>query len=412
MATAGSINIFVNANTRNFDKGIEKVHKSLSGLTKGMADIAASVYLAQQAFGAARGAVDAFVQRIERLDEIADMSERLNISADAIQVFRRAAVIAGGDVESLNKSLAVFQRTLGDAAGGAKGPSGALDKLNLSAKELVNLKLDEAFKLVIARLEAMPTPTERAAVAADLFGKSSGMLAEFLEHGSSALQQASQDIEMFGAKLDGNLDSINKAQNAVERLGLAWEGMWDKFTIGTSQRVMSTWDHLKSQIDTIRGWFTFSGGALPSPFRAGGSNEPIVPPTPPPPHQRFDAAGELPYMLSQWSGLLDSGLASGGMQGAANPGLNFMGGGSIRAFLQQAIGIDALGAPGLRGATGGAAALEFGSAGAFSAIQQSKREDEMRKLQKQEVEETKKINTNLEKILDAGSLLFSLDLQG
>lgn len=105
-------------------------------------------------------------------------------------------------------------------------------------------------------------------------------------------------------------------------------------------------------------------------------------------------------MLAEWGQLQDAGLSLGPRSGAANPNLPGFGGNPFTAELRRMIGIEPF-SPSASGATGGAGAMEFGSLGAYQAIQASKREDESRRLMRQELEESKKQTKLLERIEDA-----------
>lgn len=421
MATAGVINVIVRAITKPFDDGINGVHKQLRGLTKGFADINGAVAVAQKAFSAVSGAISTLTDEISRLDEIGDTAERLNITADSLVKLQRAAQLTGGEVEGVAKSLAILQRTLGDAAMGNAGPVKALDKLGLSAKELIKLNLSDAFQKIVERISKLPTPAERASLAADLFGKSASNLTGLLTQGSSAIQEATKDIESFGAVLDETrLKSIDEAQKSMERLSMSWQSVKTEIALGAAPALSAGGEHVARGLAGLRkspelGWFDVLVATLGGPLgtlsvgnRAGGQNAaipgPVIPPQPP---------GTPPQALKvpTFDSFIRSWLRPRESQGPTAPG------GLANPFGALA---------GLRGLVGGqfgseartisqrgpVGALEFGSSAAFSAVQASQRQDEQAKLQKQEIEETKKTNKILERGFENALVLATLDLQG
>ena len=403
--------------TKNFDKGINNVHSKLQGLTKGFADIAGAVAVARQAFGAVAGVVSTLVDEIERLDKIGDTAERLDITADSLVKLERAAVLAGGEVATLDKSLAFLQKTLGKAAFGDKKANTALERLNIEVDEITKLGLDQAFGLILQRLGELPNAEERAAVGADLLGRASSNLTGLMKDSASAIQQASTEVDKFGANLDETrMKQIDAAQKSIERLEMSWSGLKANLAIGLAPAASSSADFVSKGLQGIRqmdqgelgiAWMFGPLGLLAHGNAVASRNAPAAQP-PRPPALRMPAPRDTEADFIK----MFAREKYRGKFGPMGGGMDFIGGPSNRAFLQRAIGIDPL-SPAMRGgASGGAGAFERGSLGAFQAIQQSRREDENNRLQKQEVEETKKINTNLEKILDAGGLLLSLDLQG
>lgn len=425
MATAGSINIFVNAVTKNFDAGISNVHKQLRGLTKGFADISGALNIAQQAFGKVSEVVTMLSDELIRLDKIGDLAARFDVTAESVQKMQRAIQLSGGEVESLSRVLGKMQNVLGDAVNGNSGAVGAFKRLGLSAEALSGLSIDDSFERIVRAISKMPNAASRAAAATDIFGKASVEMLEIFTR-ENVFEDAAKDVKDFGTQLDETrLNSIEKATEAFNRMKMASDAARGEAAIASAPTLTFlaraeanlykgiSENGILSTLLFMQRDIALSGlSALSSPLPESSFTPPAPPRLLTPDSISLRTTGQLHSLLAEYGQLVDSGLALNPKELPFAQGPNFIGGPFNRAFLQQAIGIDALGTPGLRGATGGAAALEFGSTGAFSAIQQSKREDEMRKLQKQEVEETKKINTNLEKILDAGSLLFSLDLQG
>lgn len=415
MATAGTINIFVRAITGQFDKGIKGVHDKLRGMTKGFADIAGAVNIAQQAFGAASRAISTLTEEIKRLDEIGDAAERLSITADSLVKLGRAVELTGGQVDGFNKTLAILQRNLGDAASGQGGAQKAIDRLGLSAEKLASMGLSEAFEEIVDRISQLPTPAERASVAADLFGKSAANLSGLLTQGSSAIREATDEVDSFGAKLDEvRMKQIDAAQKSLERLDMAWSGLKANLAIDLAPAAADTADFVSRGLQGMQQMSLqerliaslFGPAVILAHGNAIVNSAPKAPPPPPPLRVPLPRDTESEFVARFGGERVRRPLGPGG---SSLPGFGVN---PFTAELRRMIGVDAV-SPQSMGVAGGAGAFEFGSLGAFQAIQASRREDESRKLMRQEVEESKKTNEKLDQIIEAGILaLETADLQG
>lgn len=433
MAKAGSIDIFLNANTKGFDAGVSKARKGITGLVKGFADIHGALNVVQQGFAAAGKVVGAFADQVERLDEIGDTAERLSVTADSLVKLQRAAEITGGDVEGVAKSLAILQRNLGDAAGGQGGALKALQKLGLNAQELVKLDLDESFRRIVERISEIPTPAERASMAADLFGKSASNLTGLITQGSSAFAEAATDVKVYGAALDDvRMNSIDKTKKAMEQWEMASKGFWDELAMTSAPAMaelykgattmllmaknnpmaaakgandpLGLWKAISAEVERQTN-LRFSPAKLPeSKAKLLDPDERLIAESQ---AVRAKARSVLKYwqdrnwmvagyeagnMAREWDRMLEEGFTPASLKGVNAPGQ------FANRFGIQDIGIAGSGPRSIGGMSGGAGALEYGTAAAYSAISQSQREDEMRKLQRQEVDESKKQTKVLEEM--------------
>lgn len=181
---------------------IDKVRKELGTLNataKGIGDGFKS--LGTAVVGALSiGAITGFLVKVNGIaDALNDLSGRLGASASGLQSLQVAAQLAGGSAESMNVALAKMSTTIGDAAAGNKKAAEAFARLGLSAKELANLKADEAFRRIADATAAIPNTFERASAAQDIFGKGAKDIAGLLAEGGSAIDSVNQKLAEQGA---------------------------------------------------------------------------------------------------------------------------------------------------------------------------------------------------------------------
>lgn len=422
MATAGRIDIFINASTKKFEDGIARAQKGIRSFTKGFADINGFVSVVQKAFSLASDAAAAFSEEIDKLDNLVDTAQRLDIAVDSLQKFQRAAEIAGGDIESLNKAFVIFQKTLGKAAFGDKSANRALERLNIEVDEITKMGLSDAFGLALTRLGELPNAEERAAIGADLFGRAASNLTGLMADGSSAIKQATDDLNKYGVSLNGRTEDIDRAKRAMEQFNMATAGLKTEATLAFAptgadistgaatsiallrnmNKTQAFIDLLLSPIQTTKPFNEQMRQAVLKTFSPGPFSSPSAPSS-----QLSAPSGQFPLDAFQ-SSFLDYRRITRARSFGAAPDMDvqnfsrFMRLASLPEFEKRLS----------QGAPGGAAALEFGSAAAFSAIQQSRREDEMYRLQKQEVDESKRQTQILEDIHRDGLNVFTLGLQG
>jgi len=429
VAKAGSIDIWLNAYTGPFEKGLAKAQKSLASFASGFADINGAVEVAQKAWGTFSMVAEKFADQLAKLDELADMGQRLGVSADSLQVFQRAIQLAGGDIDGLDKSLVVLRRNLGDAAMGQGGAVKAFERLGINAKELAESGVDEAFKRAVVELSKIENPTIRAAEASDIFGKSAANLAGLLDDQGHAMRQATREMKSYGIEMDKNAQVIEAAVQAQERMELAKKKAeasaaiatapyWEKYYQGKDWIYSGVSETEWTPMEFIKGlgvpgmvWrgmqraeqkfqknrFTNTGPTDPFEITEDSIQRAMRSQANSEFFQRF---GYLPLPQEMMSDSLDAYMQRTRLRPAAGPAsqTSAFGAGGVAGWrLLESLGIEASGPRGI-GMGGGAAALEFGTASAFSAIQQSQREDEMRKLQRQEVDESKKQTKVLEEM--------------
>lgn len=450
MATAGVINVFLNANTKNFDAGMAKARKTLTLFESAalkMTGVSSVLSVASQAFNVTAQAVGALADQVKRLDDIGDLSQRIGIDGNALQRIQHAIQLGGGDVEGFDKSLSTMRRNIGDFALGLGSAGKAFEKLNLTSEHLQKLGMEKAFQTVALRLHEIKDPTERASIATDLFGKSAENLMGVFEGGKSVFAQAALDVENFGSNLDDvRMNKIGKAADEMDKLKMQWQGLQDEMGLSFGPMLGNAMQGLNI---TARGFrqgdlgFTDINNGLQNPFSWYTS---LV-------NARDAQSGRDNAFMSKamkeidtinWDALdaglrkidaLDAGrsLARYGM--AFPPGYakdDVLAWRNPYAQLRAPIGpslppnysaaldasslIETLTAkmPELQFSRG-TAALEYGTAEAFSALQASQRESEADRIQKQELQEAKKTNQRLEevtKLLQNAPVLMTMDLQG
>lgn len=134
-------------------------------------------------------------------NEINDLGNMIGQSNEQLSAFGFAARVSGTSLQELTPSLKQLPKRLLDFSRGTGEARVALDALGFSQQEVAEA-LDEGTDLtgeMIGRLQAVESPSKRAAMATQLFGESGVRLMQVL--GSSSLEDWTEMAERYGVKV-------------------------------------------------------------------------------------------------------------------------------------------------------------------------------------------------------------------
>ena len=123
-------------------------------------------------------------------DEIAKMSARTGIAIETLSAWRYAAQRTGTDIEAVQGAYARLSRVLQGATDDGGSAQQAFATLGLSVASLLNLSPEERFTTVSQAIAALPDPTQRAALAMQIFGRNSMQLLPLLTQLDELTRQA------------------------------------------------------------------------------------------------------------------------------------------------------------------------------------------------------------------------------
>ena len=185
------------------------------------------------------GAITAFASRcIQAADALKDVSERLGVSASALQSLQLAATQSGGSVEGLNTAFGKMQQVLGDAVNGNKQAQQAFANLNLNFRELATLAPDQAFGRIANSLSGVNNQYQFASFSQDIFGKGAKDIAGLLKGGSAAVAATTAELERMGARLtDLDIDKIAMLKDEVAFSAAAFQNLGIKVLANASPAI-------------------------------------------------------------------------------------------------------------------------------------------------------------------------------
>lgn len=175
--------------------------KAAGGASKVVGGLAKGVATAGVAFTAASVAVAAIARSsFEFADAIGKVATRTGIATDTVQAFQIAAVESGVSVEIANKSLEKFTRSVGDAQRGLKTQADIFNDLGVSITDVngETKSMDILLREVSDGMAGLKSQSEKATVAANLFGRAGGQIVDILDNGGASFDHFIDKAKAYG----------------------------------------------------------------------------------------------------------------------------------------------------------------------------------------------------------------------
>ena len=144
-------------------------------------------------------------ESIKATSRIEDMSAKLGLTRSAFQEWDYVMNLNGISIESLQGSLNKMNNVLDDASKGSKGAKDSLSALGLSFEELQGKTRTEIFDIIIKKLQGITDENKRAALANDIFGKSSTELGPILGQSAADIEKLKTEAQNLGLVLSDDL---------------------------------------------------------------------------------------------------------------------------------------------------------------------------------------------------------------
>lgn len=254
----GTLTLDLVAKTGGFVGGLNKSEREMEKWRKNIsakasrAGKAIGVGLALGATAAVAGLSVLVRSSLESIDAQAKLAQRLRTSFDSLSNLARAGDLAGVSMQQIEVASRSLEVNLGKAAQGATAQVEALDRLKLSAEAVSKLPLDERIKAINTALKENVSVTERAAVAADLFGSRGALAIQMLD--PATIEEAARQVAIFGINLsDVDAAKIEQANDAMSTFGLLSEGIGKQLTVELAPILKAVGDEFLRSADAAGG---------------------------------------------------------------------------------------------------------------------------------------------------------------
>lgn len=228
MAAIANLAVSVTARVGKFIKGMKRAGKRLKKFARGIAASAKRVAKFGFALGAvAAGGLALLTKRaFKSIDTLAKLSDSLGVTTENLAALQHAAEITGVGTEAMNKALKDFVRRIGEAQAGMGEAKSALDAMSISANELADVGLFEAFVKVAEGINKLPNAAARAEASYRLFGRQGVALTNTLAVGRKGLEAFRKEAIALGLAVDRKAAAkIEIANDAITRMKAAATGL-------------------------------------------------------------------------------------------------------------------------------------------------------------------------------------------
>jgi hypothetical protein len=219
------LEILLEAQTASFEKGMQQATRQLTAMNEGVKKQGAQLNAVNAQFKsvtssiglmtgalAAVGGLGALKGLLDAADAAADMGDAFGVSIDKVYAYQTMLLATGGKAEGLDKVFQKLSQNMTDALGGSAQMRASFDALGISMEQIKSLSLDEAYDLIAKSLANVEDPAKRAALAADLLGKSA-LGVDWVKYAA--------DLDGVKAKYDAMTPSLLAAADASDKLALS-----------------------------------------------------------------------------------------------------------------------------------------------------------------------------------------------
>jgi hypothetical protein len=226
-ATIGLNTAQLTAGATQAQATLTKLDTSMANISKRLTQVGVFAAVAGTALitGLVKSGMDAISAQM-------DLANSLDVSIDGLRGLQLAAKEAGVESETLHRSIAMMNARLGEAQRGTGNAKEALDRLQLSAKVLAEMDIDERMATIADRVRELGLSSSQTADVLRQFGIRGGEMVELFRQGGDAIRAARADVDAFGISLSAiDAKMVDNAQESIQRMGLTLEGVRNKVTI-------------------------------------------------------------------------------------------------------------------------------------------------------------------------------------
>jgi len=198
-------------------KAEKQMDFSFGAMAKAGAGLAIGIGLVKGAFAALTGTLDQFSQALDLGGRLNDLSARTGETAGNLLLLERAFDNSGVGADKVGTAINKLQKFMVDANTSSKENAKALSDLGLSYSALAELTPTQQMGMLAEKINGITSPTERAAMAMKIFGKSGGELLPLLQNFSGEIGNAKDEL--------GSMTGIMDAKSGV------FDTVSDKITI-------------------------------------------------------------------------------------------------------------------------------------------------------------------------------------
>tara|TARA_R110000796_G_scaffold61714_3_gene142713 strand:+ start:1621 stop:3471 length:1851 start_codon:yes stop_codon:yes gene_type:complete len=234
-------------------KALDKTKGAFGGVNAALNKLAGTASKAGKAVAllgtvAAASFVAITVSNLKAIDSLAKTAKKIGTTTESLSALRFAANISGVEITTLDMALQRFTRRLAEAAKGTGEAKGALKELNIDAKELMKLPLDEQMLVLSDRFENVKSSADKVRLAMKLFDSEGVALVNTLALGADGMKELMQEAATLGLVMSSDAaEGVERANDAFTKLLSLFTGMGRQMTAGLAPAIEAIADLLKNK---------------------------------------------------------------------------------------------------------------------------------------------------------------------
>ena len=244
----------ITAKTDKLQSDLSNVKKDTDKLSDGFAGLKGAVGSLLPAVTVA-AVVTGFTQMLkasmEYGDNMEEMSQRTGMGTDALQGLSYAAKVSGSSINEVEIGVKRMQVAITNASQGAASSVEAFNRLGISIYAIKNLSPENQFIMIANAISKISDPTIKAAAAVEIFGRSGTALLPMMND-MDALMAKARSLGIILSQED--IAAMAKANDAADTLGIAWQGLTNRISIG----LLPALTEMINALSTLCGWLQTS----------------------------------------------------------------------------------------------------------------------------------------------------------
>ena len=168
-------------------------------------------------------------QSLLATDALSKTANKIGTTTEALSKLQFAAKLSGVETSTLNMAMQRFTRRLSEAARGTGEAQGALRELNIDARELQQMPLDDQMLALSRAFGEVGTESDKVRLAFKLFDSEGVALVNMLKQGEIALNGFFEEAEAVGIVMSQQAaKGVEKANDEFLILSSIFKGILDQ----------------------------------------------------------------------------------------------------------------------------------------------------------------------------------------
>lgn len=200
------------------------------------------------AFDAARQVVQGFADALDLGGRLNELSSRTGETAGKLLVLETAFKNSGLEASTVGTAINKLQNFMQDAANGGDKQRAAMQSLGVSMSDLAGKTPTEQMKIFADRIAGIEDPTQRAAMASEVFGdKLGGKLLPLFSDFSTNLEDARAKVGSLEEVMDENAATFDAAAETID----AVKGKMAAFAAGVLSETIPALEDLGKSMEQV-----------------------------------------------------------------------------------------------------------------------------------------------------------------